>query len=344
MFWGASSTDPKPNWNNLANAAIPIADEQQRLLVNLIENMNQNHKPLPRFWYLPFQKKAAVVMTQDDHQSGALNRFELLNSNSLPGCNVANWECVRGSAYLYPGTLLSAGSAQAYTAQGHEVALHVNNGCVNYTSYSSLDAVYTSMLSAFAAQFTGVPPPSSQRTHCTVWSDYVSQAQIELSHGIRLDTTYYYYPSGSWSQNPGYFTGGAFPMRFAAADGTMIDVYQAVTQIPDESLQVEPDTINTILDNALSPSGYYGVVTVNAHDGSDTFATNIVYSARNHSIPVVSGRQMLQWIDARNSSTFSGFNWNGQALSFAITAATNANGLTAMVPANTSTGPPCQHS
>src|ERR1035437_2354014 len=32
------------------------------------------------------------------------------------------------------------------------------------------------------------------------------------------------------------------------------------------------------------------------------------------------------------------FRWNGQALSFAITAAINANGLTAMVPANTSTG------
>jgi hypothetical protein len=41
------------NWVNLNKVAIPQADEQQRLLANLIEVMNQDRKPLPRFWYLP---------------------------------------------------------------------------------------------------------------------------------------------------------------------------------------------------------------------------------------------------------------------------------------------------
>ncbi len=33
------------------------------------------------------------------------------------------------------------------------------------------------------------------------------------------------------------FTGSGMPMRFAKADGTLIDVYQAATQMTDESGQ-----------------------------------------------------------------------------------------------------------
>ena len=40
---------------------VPQADEQQRLLANLITEMNRDKAPLPRFWYLPRGEKAAVV-------------------------------------------------------------------------------------------------------------------------------------------------------------------------------------------------------------------------------------------------------------------------------------------
>ena len=36
-----------------SKVAIPQADEQQRLLANLITQMNLDRTPLPRFWYLP---------------------------------------------------------------------------------------------------------------------------------------------------------------------------------------------------------------------------------------------------------------------------------------------------
>ena len=39
---------------------VPQADEQQRLLANLITEMNLDKAPLPRFWYLPRGEKAAV--------------------------------------------------------------------------------------------------------------------------------------------------------------------------------------------------------------------------------------------------------------------------------------------
>ena len=45
-----SSVAPQPDWLDLT-AAIPQADEQQRLLANLITEMART--PMPRFWYLP---------------------------------------------------------------------------------------------------------------------------------------------------------------------------------------------------------------------------------------------------------------------------------------------------
>ena len=57
------------------------------------------------------------------------------------------------------------------------------------------------------------PELSTERHHCIVWSDWASGAKVELANGIRLDTSYYYWP-GDWVQNvPGHMTGSAMPMR-----------------------------------------------------------------------------------------------------------------------------------
>jgi hypothetical protein len=42
-----------PDYLNLDKAAIPQADELQRLLGNMILSMNADRRPLPRFWYFP---------------------------------------------------------------------------------------------------------------------------------------------------------------------------------------------------------------------------------------------------------------------------------------------------
>ena len=59
-----------PTGSTSNKVAIPQADEQQRLLANLIGEMNLDKKPLPRFWYFPRGEKAVVVMTGDDHGNG----------------------------------------------------------------------------------------------------------------------------------------------------------------------------------------------------------------------------------------------------------------------------------
>ncbi len=340
LFFGASSSDPQPDWVDLNKVAIPQADEQQRLLVNLMEAMNRDRKPLPRFWYLPRGNKAAIVMTGDDHgNNGTTGRFQGYEALSPAGCSVDNWECVRGTSYIYPSTPITPSQAAAFDAEGFEIGVHVTTNCADWTP-TTLPGFYSNDLTAFAALFSALPAPVTNRTHCIAWSDYVTQAKVELSNGIRFDTNYYYWP-GSWIQDkPGLFTGSGFPMRFADVDGKLIDVYQAVSQMTDESDQTFPFTIDSLLDKALGPEGYYAVLTANMHTDSATSSGSdaIVNAALTRGVPIVAARQMLHWLDGRNASNFANITKTGTTLTFTINAAPGSNGLQALLPTASATG------
>ncbi|HSK95293.1 MAG TPA: hypothetical protein VK891_01640, partial [Euzebyales bacterium] len=108
-----------PDWIDTSKVDVPQADEQQRLLANLVTRMNLDRSPLPRFWYLPRGERAAVVMTGDDHATGGtipyLQRFA---TTSDPGCSVADWECVRATSYVFPDTPITNSQAGAFQASG----------------------------------------------------------------------------------------------------------------------------------------------------------------------------------------------------------------------------------
>ncbi len=334
LFYGAASFDPQPDWVDLGKVAIPQADEQQRLLVNLVIQMNSDKKPLPRFWYFPRNLAAAVVMTGDDHGGGGtVGRFDAYLSKSPSGCSVNNWECIRSTSYIYTDTPLTDSQAATYVANGFEVGLHVNTDCADWTP-SSLESYFSSQLSSWSAKYASLPAPATNRVHCIPWSDYATMPKVELNHGIRLDTDYYYWPDSWVANRPGFFTGSGIPMRFADSTGALIDVYQAPTQMTDESGQTYPFTIDTLLDQAVGPEGYYGAFVANMHtdvaasSGSDA----IIQSAQSRGVPVISARQLLEWLDGRNASTFSSLSWDGITLGFSATAAPGADGLVAMVP------------
>jgi hypothetical protein len=335
MFFGNAVNDPQPDWLDFSKIAIPQADEQQRLLANLIGDVTADRKPLPRFWYLPRDAKAAVVMTGDDHgNGGTAGRFDSFRAASPPGCNVAAWECIRGTSYIYPSTP-SLGDAQAsgYVADGFEIALHLTTGCADFDA-ASLETLLSQQLADLKARYPSLPAPVTNRTHCIPFSDWATEPKIEAAHGIRLDTNYYYWPASWIGDRPGFFTGSGMPMRFGDSDGSMIDVYQAVTQMTDESGQSYPGTINALLDRAVGAEGYYGVFTANIH--TDVVASDaadaIVASAKARGVPVVSARQMLTWLDGRNDSSFGSIAWSGSQLSFTVNPGAGATGLRGMLP------------
>jgi hypothetical protein len=133
-------------------------------------------------------------------------------------------------------------------------------------------------------------------------------------------------------------TGSGMPMRLTNTDGTMLDVYQATTQMTDESGQSYPFTPATLLDRALGPLGYYGAFTANMHTDTATSAQDdaLLSEATSRGVPMVSGRQMLRWLDGRNASTYKNLKWTTDRLTFTLSPGTGARGLTAMLP---TTGP-----
>ena len=334
MFFGAASFDPKPDYVDLNKVAIPQADEQQRLLANMIITMNADKKILPRFWYFPNGYKAVVVMTGDDHANGGTaGRFAQYLAYSPTNASVDDWTAIRGTSYIYANTPLTDVQASNYNAAGFEIALHLNTGCADYTP-AALHTFFTNQLNQFTNAFPSLPPTVTHRIHCVAWSGYTVLPEEELRLGIRLDVAYYYWPSTWVVDRPGLFTGSGMPMRFATTNGSVIDVYQATSQMTDESGQSFPFTVDTLLDRALGPEEYYGAFVANMHTdyvnspGSDA----IINSARARGVPVISSRQLLTWLDARNGSSITSVTLTNNTLSFSVSADAKARGLQGMIP------------
>ena len=254
---------------------------------------------------------------------------------------MADWKCVRSTAYLFPQALasnpLTNTQVSTYTSQGFELSVHADSNptCSN-RSNANLNSYYGSLIASLSAQFPSLPAPKTHRMHCVSWSDYDSQPQIELQHGIRLDTSYYYWPPTWVNDRPGMFTGSGIPMRFTDRNGNLIDVYQATTQMTDESGQSYPLNSNTLLDNALGANGFYGAFVVNAHNDQGSYpgiAPYVISSAQSRGVPIISSLQLLTWLDGRNSSSFGAITWSGNTLSFNITQAAGARNLRALLPA-----------
>ena len=141
---------------NLDKVAIPQADEQQHLLANLIGQMNLDRKPLPRFWFLPRDEKAAVVMTGDDHGNGGTEgRFNQYEALSPSGCSVANWECVRGTSYIYPNTptLTNSEAAALPGRRGSRSGCTSTRTAPTGRSQAQLESFYSSQLADLGANY-----------------------------------------------------------------------------------------------------------------------------------------------------------------------------------------------
>ncbi len=362
-------------WIDFNRINIPQADEQQRFLANLLYTLNADEKPLPRFWYFPSGKKAAIILTGDDHigrgspSGSSAQFFDRHVSQSPSGCSVEDWECVRSSSYGYVGNTISDAQYAAYTAQGFEFGLHADAGLASGGGWcgtwpADMRAQYTGQYNALFDKYASLPVQSSERSHCYSWFGYggpesggiayAATPEIEADLGIRLDTNISYNP-GSWATvNPGYEMGSGMLMRMAQVDsgGTMrsfLDIYNGGTQMNDDNGQgaaAMRTIVDSFLDAAIGPQGYYGAFVVNMHSdnwygwsyaGSD----QIVASAQTRNIPVVSGAQMVEWLDGRNSSSFSNITWddgNG-ILSFGINPGAGARNLRAMLPASFGSDP-----
>ena len=184
LFFGAKVGDVQPDWVDLNRVATPSADEQQRLLANLLTQMSADRTPLPRFWYLPRGLKAAVVLTGDDHasgtepgtQNGTQGQFDRYKALGPAGCSVALWQCIRSTSYIFPGTPLSDAQVAAYEADGFEIALHLwvsgtpdgsanpgDKNCFNFPSAAGLNGDFDAQLLQFKQFYPSAPAPGDEQ-------------------------------------------------------------------------------------------------------------------------------------------------------------------------------------
>ena len=249
----------------MSKVAIPQADEQQRLLANLITQMNLDRTPLPRFWYLPRGEKAAVVMTGDDHGNGGTAASSTATSTTSPaGCSVADWQCVRTTSYVYPehadhrrpGADLPGRRLRdrpAPRAPAARTSRPPRSGRLADAAARSSHDAWPSL---------AAPAPTA-RTASPGATGRASRRSSSRTASASTPTTT---TGRSWVQDrPGMFTGSGFPMRFADADGSLIDVYQATTQMTDESEIDIADAHPGAARRRPGPHGYYGVFTANMH-------------------------------------------------------------------------------
>ncbi|MFL4473471.1 Ig-like domain-containing protein [Paeniglutamicibacter sp. MACA_103] len=335
LFFDSDGND----YLDLSKAHIPQADEQMRLFSNLIGYMNQGNGPMPKFWYFPKFSKAILVMASDDHgtPNGTATAFAKLDELSPDGCSVVHWECFRATSWLYPNSGLSPAAAKDYSDRGFDVGAHVTTGCKDWDA-KSLVLAFSQSLGEFRAKYRDLPPQTGNRMHCIAWSEWSSQATAERSWGMRMDMNYYYWP-GDWvRERAGFMTGSGLPMRFSNTTGRLINVYQQETHLVDEVFASNPRAVERLLARATGPEGFYGAFGTH-YDFSNDFAVELMDIAIRHSIPMVSAKQLLEWTDARNGSSFTKTDWNHGELSFELDIDPGTHGmLRTMLPTDSMDG------
>ena len=300
--------------------------------------------PLPRFWYFPRGEKAVVVMTGDDHWQRRDRGPVRLGTRSVSPRRllVDDWECVRSTSYMYPAHPLSDAGRGGLRGPGLRAQRPRQHGLLGLDARVASRATTPTSSRASRRTSRALPSPTTHRTHCIAWSDWATQPKVELTNGIRLDTNYYYWPEAWVLNRPGLFTGSGMPMRFADLDGSLIDVYQAATQMTDES---GLDLRHAHQHAARQRHSARPATTASSRPTCTPTAAPTTDSGRSSTpplakgVPVVSARQMLTWLDGRNGSSFAepGLERRHSSRSRSPVAP-DRNGLQAMLPTQGANG------
>ena len=134
------------------------------------------------------------------------------------------------------------------------------------------------------------------------------------------------------------FTGSGIPCDLPKLDGTIIDCYQVVTQMQDEDTIFTCNTYPHFVMLCLTKLSDRKVIMVYlppiciSITANHAGANAIVASAQARGIPVVSSKQMLDWLDGRNGSSFEYIIWNTDQLSFTVNVGAGALNLRGMIP------------
>ena len=272
--------------------------------------MKRDRKPLPRFWYLPNGHRAAVVMTGDDHANNGTSRPLQPALRRQPGGLLGRELGVSARHLVH----VPADAASPMRRPRRSMRRASKSACTStpscltdFTLARSTRLLHRTDSRTSTSVTPILPAPVTKRHHCIVWSDWATGAKVQLANGIRLDTTYYYWPRRLGADRPGSLH------RLGDADALCRSRRHADRRLPGrhaDDRRVGPAI--SVHGRHAARSRHrrrraYGVYTVNAHtDDGDHRRIRRTSSPPRWSAACRSCRraQMLTWLDGRNGSSF----------------------------------------
>jgi hypothetical protein len=307
-------------------------------------------EPLPQVWYFPETHKTVMVLTGDAHANPVSYYQNEIEGVAAYGAKMTIYISIAGEPS--PETI-QAWQAQGFTFGLHPYASYPNTyPPLNCTTLAECYAVWDNW---FKGQYPGITVSRTVRNHQVAWLGWTDAADLQAATGIGMDTSFYVWgrwllkPDGSWPH--GYSTGSGLPMKFARSDGTILPVFQQLTELVDEQLvtgsgngyeNLSPEGAVAVSRELIdaSQNGYYSAITTQMHvdyySNESRWVEGTLAYAQSLDIPLWNADQWYAFTLARYQAAFTAINWDGQrSLTFTMQApdAPDIN-LTTVLPLN----------
>lgn len=355
-------------WLDFERMRYPQADEQQRLLANMVTWLCRARLPLPRLWYFTGKTRSLLIATSDSHRNtfAALERITRIVEQHQGSMTINYSPPLPSDLGLMKIKAHNTGAdlgilPQPYfptpeqfdelRARGHEITVHTY---ITDTYMQSIERYWK----AFNRMNYGSPGQTT-RTHDLDWRGWSDAARLQAGLGIRMNTDYYNF-GPLFRRGPGqwefiHFTGSGLAMRFANSDGRILNIYQQVTQFGDEHFfevpwigsdhmgpergaQITSDFFQSSLD------GQFAAVTINFHadpfDMEDrfrlpaqSFLSGTLAAAQSLGVPIWTAQRWLDFISIRQAARFENLSFDENTMVFDLAAEqTSQDSLSILLP------------
>jgi len=338
-------------WVNGAQNTLNPADEQLRILTRCIDRLGRFKKPLPRIWYFPAQRNAAIVLTNDGENTEEHDFVQQFREVSEAGAAM--------TLYILEPEKISRRFVDSLHNAGHEMAAHPDaTKDATAPDWKIVDHAIGLKLQQLRDDY-GIRNVRTNTNHWFVWCgldssgahDFTAGAKLEEKHGIRMDVNYAHYDNNStqphflgasgWPQ--GNFTGSGLSMKFVDSGGKLVHVYQLFNNVYDQQYMEKKDpdgyfdAFRGLIDRSLD-SGIFSVTCIRAHNNEYFFSRtpllHMLNYARQKGIPVWTASEWLSYMTAKDDVQFTDLRESNHLLRFAIQSATACSEpLTCLLPA-----------
>jgi hypothetical protein len=338
-------------WIDTSNNTINQADEQMELLSHCIENIHEQSKPLPRFWYFPDTLQCLVTLTNDG---------EYMNESSFEA-QFRDVDSLNAgmSIYILETKKVSRSWTDKWTKKGFEISGHPDD------TREAANPQWDNMDKAIKdkkKEISGIYGLNMRTivNHWFVWcgkdsdgkQEFSAQAELEAGNGLEMDVNYAHYDNnsgeghflGPTGTNQGNFTGSGLIMKFASAKGKVLNIYQHLNNVYDQQYTEKNDAegfyecFRGLVDRSLQ-NEIYTFISIKSHNDEYYFSRSslmrMLMYAGSKGIPVWTVQKLLDFIRMKDQASFDRINMTGNRLIFSINSSLeHSSGLTFMVPFN----------